>query len=44
LGPGEVCTRPDRLAEWKFSFDFEKVLMFAREPGGGGEVLELQQM
>lgn len=44
LGPGEVYARPDRLVEWKFSFDFEKVLLFAREPGGGGEVLELQRI
>jgi len=44
LGPGEVCARPNDLSEWKFSFDFEKVLLFAREPGGGGEVFELQRM
>lgn len=43
LGPGEVWARPDDLAEWKFSFDFEKVLLFARKPGGGGEVVELQR-
>jgi hypothetical protein len=24
------CVRPDDLAEWKFSFDFEKALLFAR--------------
>ncbi len=44
LGPGAVCARPDHLAEWKFSFDFERVLLYAREPGGGGEVFELQRM
>jgi hypothetical protein len=43
LGPGEVCVRPEDLAEWKFSFDFEKVLLFAREPSGGGTVFELQR-
>ena len=43
LGPGEVYARPDDLAEWKFVFDFEKVLLFSREPGGGGEVIELLQ-
>ena len=43
LGPGEVCVRPDDLAEWKFCFDFEKVLLFAREPSGGGRVFELQR-
>lgn len=44
LGPGEVYARPDDLAEWKFSFEFEKVLLFAREPGGGGKVFELHCM
>ena len=44
LGPGEVYVQPDRLTEWKFSFDFEKVLLFARKPGGGGDVFELQRM
>ena len=44
LGPGEVYARPDDLAEWEFSFEFEKVLLFVREPGGGGKVFELQCM
>jgi hypothetical protein len=43
LGPGEVYAHPDHLAEWKFVFDFEKVLLFSRVPGGGGEVIELLQ-
>lgn len=43
LGPGKVYARPDNLAEWKFVFDFEKVLLFSREPGGSGEVIELLQ-
>jgi hypothetical protein len=43
LGPGEVYARPDHLAEWKFPFDFDKVLLFLREPGGAGEVIEIQQ-
>ena len=30
LGPGEVYARPDHLAEWRFAFDFEKVLLFSR--------------
>jgi hypothetical protein len=44
LGPGEVYVRPDDLAEWKFKFEFEKVLLFAREPGGSGKVFDLQRM
>jgi hypothetical protein len=43
LGPGEVYARPEHLAEWKFAFDFEKVLLFSREPSGGGEVIELRR-
>jgi hypothetical protein len=43
LGAGEVYARPDHLAEWRFAFDFEKVLLFSREPGGSGEVIELQR-
>jgi hypothetical protein len=43
LGAGEVYARPDRLAQWKFAFDFEKVLLFLREPGGSGEVIELHK-
>jgi hypothetical protein len=44
LGPGEVYARPDDLAKWKFNFKFEKVILFAREPGGGGKVFELHNM
>jgi hypothetical protein len=40
---GEVYARPDHLAQWTFAFNFEKVLVFSREPGGGGEVIELQR-
>jgi hypothetical protein len=43
LGPGEVYARLDHVAQWKFNFDFDKVLLFSREPGGGGEVMELQR-
>jgi hypothetical protein len=43
LGPGEVYARPDNLAHWKFPFDFDKVLLFSREPGGTGEVIEIQR-
>lgn len=43
LGPGEVYARPEDLVRWKFDFDFEKVLLFSREPDGHGEVFELQR-
>jgi hypothetical protein len=43
LGAGEVYARPDHLAQWKFAYGFEKVLLFSREPGGGGQVIELQR-
>jgi hypothetical protein len=41
LGPGEVCVREDDLARWRF--DFDRVLLFARQPGGGGEVFDLRR-
>jgi len=41
LGPGEVYARPEHLAQWEF--DFDKVLLFTREIGGGGEVFDVQQ-
>jgi hypothetical protein len=44
LGAGEVYARPDHVAQWKFTFNFEKVLLFSREPGGSGEVIELQRL
>jgi hypothetical protein len=43
LGAGEVYARPDDLAKWKFSFDFDKVLLFSREPGGTGDLIELRR-
>jgi hypothetical protein len=43
LGAGEVYARPDHVAQWKFAFDFDRVLMFLREPGGSGEVIEIQR-
>jgi hypothetical protein len=43
LGPGEVYARPDQLAQWKFPFDFEKVLLFSRERGGTGAVIEINR-
>jgi hypothetical protein len=41
LGPGEVTVRLDRLKQWTFDFDFEKVLFFECQPGGSGTVIEL---
>ncbi len=43
LGAGEVYVRHDDFAEWKFAFDFDKVLLFSRQPGGGGDVIDLQR-
>ena len=43
LGPGQVHVSPEQLVEWKFDFDFDKVLLFLRQPGGTGEVIELQR-
>jgi hypothetical protein len=43
LGPGEVYARPDHLCQWQFPFDFDKVLLFLREAGGTGEVIEIQR-
>jgi hypothetical protein len=44
LGAGEVDVCLDHLAEWKFVFNFDKVLLFSRELDGSGEVLELLQI
>jgi hypothetical protein len=44
LGHGEVYARPDDLARWKFVFDLDKVLLFSREPGGSGKVIEVQRL
>lgn len=43
IGPGEVYVRPDHLAQWEFVFHFDKVLLFTREIGGGGEVVDVQR-
>ena len=42
LGPGEVVVRRDELAEWAFTFDFDKVLLFQRQPAGDGHVIPLR--
>jgi hypothetical protein len=44
LGPGEVYACPDHLARWRFAFDFDKVLLFSREPGGSGRVIQIQRL
>jgi hypothetical protein len=41
LGPGEMCVQLESLGSWSFDFGFDKVLMFERQPGGTGEVIEL---
>lgn len=43
LGPGEVRTNLDHLAEWTFTSDFDKVLLFSRQADGSGEVTELRR-
>jgi hypothetical protein len=43
LGHGEVYVRPQDLVAWRFRFDFDKVLLFSRQPGGSGEVIEVQR-
>jgi hypothetical protein len=43
LGPGEVVVRRDELAEWTFTFAFDKVLLFQRQPGGDGHVIALRR-
>jgi hypothetical protein len=44
LGAGELYTRPEDLARWRFDFDFDKVLLLTREIGDeGSEVHELQR-
>jgi hypothetical protein len=42
-GPGQVFVSPEQLAEWKFDFVFDKVLLFLRQAGGTGDVIELHQ-
>jgi hypothetical protein len=42
LGAGEVYVRPEDLATWTFEFAFDRVLVFTREVGGTGVVLEVR--
>jgi hypothetical protein len=41
LGPQEVFVRPEDLAAWRFDSGFDRVLLYARDPGGGGKVFDL---
>jgi len=43
LGAGEVCVRLDEIARSTFDFGFDKVLLFERQPGGSGKVIELRR-
>jgi hypothetical protein len=43
LGPGEVYMRADVIANEQFDFEFDRVLVFLRDIGGSGEVVELQR-
>jgi len=43
LGAGEVYVRDDHARQWEFAFDFNKVLLFLRDPGGTGEVIEIRR-
>lgn len=44
LGAGEVYVNPKSVQDWRFYFDFEKVLLFLRQPGGGGQIIEIQKL
>jgi hypothetical protein len=43
IGPGEVSVCLDVLAQWTFPSSFDKLLLFERQPGGSGHVIELQR-
>jgi len=43
LGPGEVYIRPEAIANERFDFAFDRVLVFLRDIGGSGEVIELRR-
>jgi len=43
LGAGEVYVREDQARQWEFAFDFERVFLFLRDPGGTGEVIEIRR-
>jgi hypothetical protein len=43
LGPGEVWVRADELAQWTFDFAFDTVMLFERQPGGTGNLIELRR-
>jgi hypothetical protein len=43
LGPGEVAVRDEDIAQWSFASDFDRLVLFQRQPGGSGKVSELRQ-
>ncbi len=42
-GAGEVYVDPDDLAEWRFEFNFDRIMLFSRGLGGAGQVSQLQR-
>lgn len=44
LGPGEIYLRPDVITNERFQFAFDKVLVFLRDTGGEGEIVELTHL
>lgn len=42
IGAGEVAVDEVKVAGWRFSTAFDRVLVFARNIGGGGQVFELR--
>jgi hypothetical protein len=42
LGPGEVHVPGGQLVRWRFTFDFDRVLIFTRRASGAGQVVELR--
>lgn len=43
LGPGEVFTSEEEVALWTFKSSFDRLLLFQRQAGGTGTVIELRQ-
>jgi hypothetical protein len=44
LGPGEVAVRADDITTWSFDSDFDRVLLFERQPGGAGKVIDIRRV
>jgi len=43
LGSGEVVLRNEDVAQWTFDSKFDRLLLFERQPGGSGRVIELRR-